>query len=388
MEDQDVTGPAWGESGPGATPSVATAAASLPARVGIVGAGNISDHYLRIAAGFASFEVRAVADIDPERARAKAEAHGVQAVSVPDLLADDDIDVVVNLTVPAAHAAVSRAVLEAGKHVYSEKPLSTDRVAAAVLLTLAAERGLRVGCAPDTFLGAGLQTARAVVDSGLIGEPVAATAFMMSSGPERWHPDPGFFFAPGAGPLFDMGPYYLTALVNLFGAVARVSGSAKVGRVSRPILSAPLRGTSVEVTTPTHVTSLLEFAGGPVATLVTSFDAPASQLPWCEVYGTEAALSLPDPNTFGGPLKVRRASDREWQELPITRPYDVNSRGLGLADMVVAAAERRAHRASGELAYHVLDVMQSVLDAAGEHAWLELQSRVARPAALPEDVRF
>lgn len=388
MEDQDVTGPAWGEAGPGATPSVATAAASLPARVGIVGAGNISDHYLRIAAGFASFEVRAVADIDPKRARAKAEAHGVQAVSVPDLLADDEIDVVVNLTVPAAHAAVSRAVLEAGKHVYSEKPLSTDRVAAAALLTLAAERGLRVGCAPDTFLGAGLQTARAVVDSGLIGEPVAATAFMMSSGPERWHPDPGFFFAPGAGPLFDMGPYYLTALVNLFGAVARVSGSAKVGRVSRPILSAPLQGTSVEVTTPTHVTSLLEFAGGPVATLVTSFDAPASQLPWCEVYGTEAALSLPDPNTFGGPLRVRRASDREWQELPITRPYDVNSRGLGLADMVVAGAERRAHRASGELAYHVLDVMQSVLDAAGEHAWLELQSRVARPAALPEDVRF
>ena len=388
MDHEQARALARGDAGPGGTTAAATRAGPLPARVGIVGAGNISDHYLRISAGFDSFAIQAVADIDPERARAKAEAHGVRAVSVPELLADDAIDVVVNLTVPAAHAAVSRAVLEAGKHVYSEKPIATDRAAAAALLALAEERTLRVGCAPDTFLGAGLQTARAVIDAGLLGEPVAATAFMMSSGPERWHPDPGFFFAPGAGPLFDMGPYYLTALVNLFGAVARVSGSAKIGRPTRPVLSAPLRGTSVEVTTPTHVTSLLEFAGGPVATLVTSFDAPASQLPWCEVYGTEATLSLPDPNTFGGPLRVRRASDKEWQELPITRPYDVNSRGLGLADMVVAAAEGRAHRASGELAYHVLDVMQSVLDAASEHAWLEVESSVARPAAMPDDVRF
>lgn len=360
----------------------------VPARVGIVGAGNISDHYLRISVGFESFSVVSIADIDPNRARAKAEAHGVRPATVAELLADDEIDVIVNLTVPAAHAGVSRAAIEAGKHVYSEKPLSTDREAAGSLLALAEERGLRVGCAPDTFMGAGLQTARAVIDAGLIGKPVAATAFMMSSGPERWHPDPAFFFAPGAGPLFDMGPYYLTALVSLFGAVARVSGSAVIGRESRPILSTPLKGTAVEVSTPTHVSSLLEFASGPVATLVTSFDAPASQLPWCEVYGTEATLSLPDPNTFGGPLRVRRAGDKEWEELPLTRPFAVNSRGVGLADMVVGLAEGRPHRASGELAFHVLDVMQSVLDAAAGRSWLPLHSSVERPEALPEGARY
>lgn len=361
---------------------------ALPARVGIVGAGNISDHYLRISLGFESFSVVSIADIDPERTRLKAEAHGVRPSSVAELLADDEIDVIVNLTVPAAHAAVSHAALEAGKHVYSEKPISTDRAAAGALLALAQERGLRVGCAPDTFMGAGLQTARAVVDAGLIGEPVAATAFMMSSGPERWHPDPAFFYAPGAGPLFDMGPYYLTALVNLLGAVARVSGSAVIGRESRPILSGALRGSAVEVSTPTHVSSLLEFASGATATLVTSFDAPASQLPWCEVYGTEATLSLPDPNTFGGPLRVRRAGDAEWEELPMTRPYAVNSRGVGLADMVLGLAEGRPHRASGELAFHVLDAMQSVLDAATGHAWLTLDSNVERPEALPEGARY
>ncbi len=362
--------------------------AALPARVGIVGAGNISDHYLRISAGFASFSVTAIADIDPERARVKAAAHGVRACTVTQLLGDEDIDVIVNLTVPSAHAAVSRAVLQAGKHVYSEKPLSTDRAAAAELLVVAEQRELRVGCAPDTFMGAGLQTAREVIDAGLIGRPVAATAFMMSSGPERWHPDPAFFFAPGAGPLFDMGPYYLTAMVNLFGPVARVAGSAVIARASRPILSAPLRGGAVEVSTPTHVSSLLEFGTGIVATLVTSFDAPASQLPWCEVYGTEATLSLPDPNTFGGPLRVRRAGDKEWEELPVTRPYAVNSRGLGLADMIAGMAEGRRHRASGELAYHVLDTMQSVLDAAADHAWIDVESTVERPDALPEGARF
>ncbi len=358
------------------------------ARVGIVGAGNICDHYLRIAEGFESFDVVAVADALSERASAKAQAHGVSALTVDALLADDDIDVVVNLTVPAAHAAVSRAALEAGKPVYSEKPLATVRQQGADLLTLADARALRLGCAPDTFMGAGLQTARAALDAGLIGTPVAATAFMMSSGPERWHPDPAFFYAPGAGPLFDMGPYYLSALVNLFGPVARVAGSAVIGRGSRPVLSEPLRGQSVSVTTPSHVSALLEFATGPVTTLVTSFDALASQLPWCEVYGTEATLSLPDPNTFGGPVRLRHAGEKEWRELPVSRPYATNSRGLGLADMITASAHGRPHRASGELAYHVLDVMQSVLEAAEARSWLELGSTTDRPAPLPEDARY
>ncbi len=387
-----VDGPHTATSEPASTalPGGASAASGTSRRVnvGIIGAGNISDFYLRIAKGFGNFGFTAIADLDPERAAAKADAHGVRPATVAELLADDSLDVVVNLTVPAAHAAVSRAVIEAGKHVYSEKPLATDRQDARALLALAEERGLRVGCAPDTFLGAGLQTAREVIDAGLIGQPIGATAFMMSSGPERWHPDPAFFFAPGAGPLFDMGPYYLTALVNLFGPVARVTGSAVTGRASRTILSAPRKGQAVSVGTPTHVSAQLEFGNGAAATLVTSFDSPASELPKCEVYGTEATLSLPDPNTFGGPLRLRRADSKEWEELPLGRPYDENSRGLGLADMIDATASGRPHRASGELAFHVLDVMASVLEAAGEHRWLELASGCERPAALPRSVSY
>ncbi|HZJ09616.1 MAG TPA: Gfo/Idh/MocA family oxidoreductase [Trueperaceae bacterium] len=366
----------------------ATRAGAGVLNVGIIGAGNISDFYLRIGRGFSNFAFTAIADLDTERAAAKAEAHGVQATTVTELLADDAIDVVVNLTVPAAHAAVSRAVLGAGKHVYSEKPLATSREDGKAILALAAARGLLVGCAPDTFLGAGLQAARAAIDAGLIGEPIAASAFMMSSGPDQWHPDPAFFFAPGAGPLFDMGPYYLTALINLFGPVSQVSGSAVIGRRTRPIMSAPRKGQLLAVETPTHVSAQLEFASGKVVTLLTSFDCPASELPKCEVYGTEATLSLPDPNTFGGSLKLRRTADKEWQTLPLSGPYTENSRGLGLADMVDALAAGRRQRAGGELAFHVLDTMVSILEASETRAWQTLASSCERPAALAPGTRY
>ncbi len=355
-----------------------------PFKVGLIGAGNISDAYLRISRQFDIYEVTTVADLETARAEAKAEAYGVRALSVGELLADESLDIVVNLTVPAVHAEVSRAALEAGKHVYSEKPLATRREDGAKLLELAAQKNLRVGCAPDTFLGAGLQTCRALLDGGAIGEPIAAAAFMMSSGPERWHPNPAFFYQPGAGPLFDMGPYYLTALVNFFGGVKSVASSAVVGRKSRPILSEPLRGQLIEVSTPTHVSSLLEFESGPVATLITSMDSPASELPRVEVYGSEATLSVPDPNTFGGPVRLRRSGDSVWEEVSLSRPYAQNSRGLGLADLAYAIRQNRAVRASSELAFHVLDAMQTILDAAESRCYLELTSRCVRPEALPE----
>lgn len=354
-----------------------------PFRVGVIGAGNISDAYLRIGQRFEVYEITHIADLEPARAAAKAEVHGIRACSVDELLGHGEIDIVLNLTVPAAHAVVSRAALSAGKHLYSEKPLATRREEGALLLELARERGLRIGCAPDTFLGAGLQSARAALEAGKVGQPLAATAFMTSSGPERWHPSPAFFYAPGAGPLFDMGPYYLTMLISLLGPIRSVASSAVIGRAARPILSAPLRGQLIEVTTPTHVSSLIEFASGAVATLLTSMDTPASELPRGEIYGSEATLSLPDPNTFGGPLRLRRADDQSWEELPLTRPYAENSRGLGLAEMAWAMRQGRPHRASGELAFHVLDAMQSMLEAAESRCYLDLASRCAQPAPLP-----
>jgi predicted dehydrogenase len=350
--------------------------------VGVVGTGNISDAYLKISKQFSSFDVVAVADLDMARAEAKAAAYSVAAHSPADLLAHPDIDLILNLTVPDVHAAVSQQALSSGKHVYSEKPLATTREDGRALLEAAQAAGLRVGCAPDTFLGAGLQTCRELVDAGAIGTPIAATAFMMSSGPEHWHPNPAFFYAPGAGPLFDMGPYYLTALVHLLGPISSVAGSAVIGRETRPILSEPLKGQLIEVTTPTHVSALLEFAVGAVGTMIMSMDAPASELPRIEVYGTEATLSVPDPNTFGGPVRLRRAGDRAWEDVPLTRPYSENSRGLGLADMARGLVAGRPHRASGELAYHVLDAMQSILEAAEARRTLTLSSTCPRPAAL------
>lgn len=362
---------------------------SDPVTVGIIGAGVISDRYLSNARRFAGLTMVAIADLDPTKSRARAEQHGITALSVDELLADAGIEVVVNLTVPSAHAEVNRAVIYAGKHVYSEKPLATDRVAGADLLALAQQRGLLVGCAPDTFLGAGLQTARSVLDAGVIGTPIAATAFMVGFGPERWHPDPAFFYAPGAGPLFDVGPYYLSMLVHLFGPIAAVNASAVIGRATRPIFSEPRRGQLIEVTTPTHVSAQLEFVNGPATTMITSFDVPASELPRGEVYGSEGTLSLPDPNTFGGPVKVKRLNEPDWTVQPLDRRFGEESRGLGLADMAASIrsgdSESGRHRASGALALHVLDAMQSILESAEARSWRTLTTSCRQPEPLPRE---
>ncbi len=350
--------------------------------IGIIGSGDISAAYLRIARDLKLFQVAAVSDLDTARAQARAEEFGTRAITQEELLALPEVEAVVNLTPPAAHASVSQAILRAGKHVYSEKPLAIRREDGQAILQEAATRGLKVGCAPDTFLGAGLQTAREVLDSGAIGQPVGATAFMMSGGPEGWHPNPAFFFQPGAGPLFDMGPYYLTALVNMLGPVRSVSGSATRALEERVAGHESRRGERIPVNTPTHVTAQLAFESGPHATLITSFDVHASELPRIEIYGTEGTLSLPDPNTFGGPLRLRRKGAAEWETVTLTRPFQENARGIGLADLLASLDGSEPARASGELAFHVLDVMISTLASAEEGRSVGIESRVERPAPL------
>jgi predicted dehydrogenase len=336
------------------------------------------------AASFEIIEIVACADLIRERAEAKAKENNIpKAYNVEELLADSEVEVVLNLTIPNAHGPVGLAALEAGKSVYNEKPLAITREDARRMLDTAQSKGLRVGCAPDTFMGGGLQTCRKLIDDGWIGRPVAATAFMMSHGPETWHPDPDFFYQPGAGPMFDMGPYYLTALATLLGPVRRVTGSAQSAFEERTIFSQPKYGQTIKVNTPTHVAGVLDFESGVVGTLVTSFDVWSSELPRIEIYGTEGSMSLPDPNTFGGPVRVRRAGASEWSTIPLTHGYSKNSRGLGLADMGYAIRSGREHRANGELAYHVLDIMHAFHDASREGRHVELSSRCERPAALP-----
>lgn len=353
-----------------------------PTPVGIIGCGNISSVYLQVLGELPFVQVVACADLDTSRAEAQAARFGVRACTVDELLADPAIAIVVNLTVPAAHASVAHAALQAGKSVYNEKPLAIGREEGQELLGLAAARGLRVGCAPDTFLGAGLQTCRHLLDTGAIGQPVAATAFMLSHGPESWHPDPEFFYQPGAGPLFDMAPYYLTALIHLFGPIRRVAAAARISFPERTIGSQPKRGQVIQVHTPTHVAGVLEFASGPLATLVTSFDVWASTAPRIEVYGSAGTLLCPDPNIFGGPVRVWRSATNTWEDAPLVAGRTEQSRGLGVADMATAMRAGRPHRANGQMAYHVLDVMHAILDSARTGQHVTLQSTCERPAPL------
>lgn len=355
-----------------------------PLTVGVIGCGNISSIYLQAPKTFPILNIVACADLDQSRAEAQAAKFGIaRACSVADLLADPAIAIVINLTIPAAHGEVALAVLGAGKSVYNEKPLAISRADAQRMLAIAAERGLRVGCAPDTFLGGGLQTCRALIDAGAIGRPVAAMAHYLARGMETWHPDPTFFYQPGAGPLFDMGPYYLTALASLLGPARTVSGNTKITHAQRTITSQPRAGETITVNTPTHVTAIIEYASGAVATLITSFDLAEGYTPQLLIYGTAGSLRLPDPNTFGGPVQLKPAGEKEWQEVPILHGHTANSRGIGTADMAMAMREGRPHRASGELAYHVLDTMHAIYDSSAAGRVVTIESSCARPEALP-----
>lgn len=352
-----------------------------PVGIGLIGCGTISGAYLRAAATFDVLKFVACADIDPAAAKRTEETFGVPAMPVDALLARDDVDVVLNLTIPAAHGEVNLAALAAGKHAYCEKPFGLDADEGRRVLATAAAAGLRVGCAPDTFLGGGHQSVRRLLDGGAVGKPVAGTAFMMSPGVESWHPNPGFYYQPGGGPLFDMGPYYLTALVQLLGPVRRVAAITARGRNTRVATSKARAGEVIDVNVDTHAAGTLEFVSGCVVTVVMSFDVQRHSNRFIEIHGVDATLSSPDPNGFGGVVRVSKG--REWEERPLTHGYTANMRSIGLADMCVGIRTGRAHRCNGELAQHVLEIMTAFGESSAEGRHVTLASRPERPDPLP-----
>jgi predicted dehydrogenase len=359
-------------------------------KVGIVGCGSISEVYFKNCQNtFNILEVAACADLIPERAKMSAEEFNIpKACSVEELLADPEIKIVVNLTIPGAHAKVNMAALEAGKNVYVEKPFAATRKDGLEVLKKAKEKGLLVGGAPDTFMGAGVQTCRKLIEDGWIGTPVAATAFLMSHGHETWHHDPAFYYKVGGGPMFDMGPYYLTALINLIGPVDSVMGSTKITFAERTITSKPKFGTKIKVDVPTHLASVLNFRNGAIGTLVTSFDVWASGLPGIEIYGTRGTIRVPDVNNFDGPVKIYTPESDKWSEIPLTHGYNGGNRGIGVADMAYAILSGRDHRANGEMAFHVLDIMEGIQDSSDEGKLYKLQSSCTKPAIMPMNLIY
>jgi predicted dehydrogenase len=352
--------------------------------VGVVGCGNISGVYIRNCSQLSNLSILACADLDLQRARERAAQLDVpRACSVEELLADPAVEVVLNLTVPLAHAEISLRALEAGKHVYSEKPLAVTREDGRRILDAAVAGGLLVGCAPDTILGAGLQTARRLVDDGAIGEPIAATAFFMTSGAESWHPNPEPLYQPGGGPLLDMGPYYLAALVALLGPVRCISSMARISFPERTITETTRHGETFPVTTPTHVAGLLDFASGPVGTMIMSFDVYTHGLPDLEIYGSEGSMSLPDPNFHDGPVRLRRKRWKEWRDVHSDSPHTGNRRGLGLSDMANAIRHGETYRATGDFAYHTLDVMQAFFESTESCRHIRITSTCNRPEPMP-----
>lgn len=356
---------------------------SGPVGVAIIGAGTISDAYLKNLTAFPDIDVVGIADIELERAEAKAEEYGVPVHGdVDTVLANQDVEVVVNLTIPAAHVSVATAALRAGKHVYGEKPLTLDREQGKSLLAEADSLGLRVGSAPDTFLGAGLQTTQRLIAEGAIGEPISAITCFQNPGPERWHPSPEFLFAVGGGPLLDIGPYYVTALVQLLGPVRQVAGVGRKPKAQRVIGSGPKAGQSFEVEVPTYVTALLEFRNGPVSTSVLTFDSPVVRN-MIEITGTEATIGVPDPNQFGGPVLIRKHGSEDWEELPVQGT--TAGRGLGVLDFAQALRGGRQHRASGALAMHVCDTLFAIADSAESGSFVPVTVEAINPEPLPAD---
>ncbi len=345
-------------------------------KVGIIGCGNISGIYLKNLTGIMEHaQLVACADLDQERANEKAKEFGIQAMTVKEILESPDIKIIVNLTIPKAHAEVNLAAIQAGKSVYVEKPFANTLEDGMKVLALAKEKGVLVGGAPDTFLGAGIQTCKQLIEAGEIGTPVAASAVMLCHGHESWHPNPDFYYQPGGGPMFDMGPYYITALVELMGSVRRVSGSARISMPTRTKTTEVNFGQKIEVEVPTHISGVMDFESGAIGTITTSFDVWAHNLPCIEIYGTEGSISVPDPNTFDGPVKVKRFDEAEWREVEITLPYSENSRGLGVDGMAKALLTGVKHKASGDLAFHVLEVMHGFYSSSEHNAHQIIKSR-------------
>lgn len=350
-----------------------------PAKVGIIGCGNISPQYFKGSKLYRQIEVVACADVDLELAKARAAEFGIaRACSVDDLLADSEIEIVVNLTPPQLHAPLNLKILEAGKHAYCEKPFATSREEGKRVLEVAEAKGLRVGCAPDTFLSSPMQTARMLVDEGFVGAPFGGTASFACAGHERWHPNPEFYYKRGGGPVLDMAPYYLTVLANLLGPAVSVVSSGKANFSERVIGSEPLKGKKIAVETATHNHSLIEYASGATISALFSFDVQGlHDMPLLTVYGTKGNLSLPDPNWFAGDLRVSRAGDSEWESVSLQHHYE-GARSLGVAEMAAAIASDKPHRASGELAYHVFDLMLACEESAATGKRVEVSSAFER----------
>lgn len=368
--------------------------------VGIIGCGNISTSYLKLAPLFKALEVRAVADLNMDAAKLRAEEFSVRADTIDDLLAADDIEIIVNLTIPVAHFDVTKRILEAGKHAYSEKPFVLTLEEGEALRRLAAEKGLRVGSAPDTFLGGAHQLARAAIDENLVGDIIGGTCHVMSRGMEAWHPNPDFFFQPGGGPILDLGPYYVTNLVQLIGPVKAVTAMASASFPTRTIGNGPREGETVPVDTPTNIHAVLEFENGALITLGTSWDVCAHRHENMELYGTDGSLYLPDPNFFGGEVYQAKqngdstaiASRNHAFEIPNAKDGQGNDRAnyrcAGLADMAAAIASGRPHRCSLELATHVVEIMTAILQSAEERRWIDMVTACERPdALLPDQAR-
>jgi predicted dehydrogenase len=359
---------------------------SIPKKigVGIIGCGNISQAYFNGAKVFEVLKIVSCADLNPETAQAKAAENGCIAQTVDELLANPEVELVINLTIPAVHAEVSLAALRAGKHVHCEKPLAVHLKDAKAVMDLAKEKNLLVGCAPDTFMGAGLQTCRKLVDDGWIGRIIGGTAFMMSRGPESWHPNPSFFYQVGAGPMFDMGPYYVTALVHLLGPVKEVAAVTTKAFAERTATCKEQFGKKLPVEVPTHYSGSLVFHSGAVVNVTISFDVHRHSHGPIELYGTEGSLKVPDPNTFGGPVELWTPSSKEWQPQAFSHPYASNMRSIGAADLAYAILDRsHQHRASGELAYHALEVMHAFEKSSDSGSREVIQSRPVQPDALP-----
>lgn len=350
--------------------------------IGIVGCGNISGAYLKAMASFPILDIKGLADTNRAAAEARAAEFGLVAREVEELLADPEIEIIVNLTVPKAHVEVGLKALAAGKHTYSEKPLGITFAEGKRLADEAVARGLRIGAAPDTFLGGSHQTARGLVDKGVLGQPVGGTATFMCPGHERWHPSPAFYYEVGGGPMLDMGPYYITDLVNLLGPVKQVAGFAVTPRAERVITSEPRKGERIPVHVPTHVAGAMAFANGAVVQIAMSFDVAGHKHLPLEIYGTDATLIVPDPNHFGGQVELLKKGGT-FEPVPATEPYDDgNYRSLGVADMAHAIRSGRQHRANGALALHVLEVMEAFHSAAATEQTVTLTTTVERPEPL------
>ncbi|MGG5174504.1 Gfo/Idh/MocA family protein [Pseudarthrobacter sp. J1763] len=355
-----------------------------PVGVAVIGAGNISKQYLDNITVFPDLKVLVIADLFEEAAQARAKEYNIpEWGGVDKALNHPDVELIVNLTIPAAHVEVATAAVKAGKHVWTEKPFSLDRESGLELLKTAQEAGIRLGCAPDTFLGAGIQTARRIIERGDIGTPLTALTMFQTPGPESWHPNPAFLFQHGAGPLFDMGPYYVTALVQAFGSVRKVAAIGSKAKETRVVGSGPKAGEEFAVEVPTHVSAMLQFEGGASSHSVFSFESPLKRAGFVEITGTEGTLVVPDPNYFDGELQLWRADVDEPEVIQATGP--AVGRGMGALDMARSLRAGVPHRAPGELAFHVVDTLVSITESAQHGEFVAVESSATQTPALPED---